>query len=89
MEIYTEEEIKVIKAQKKVKKIKAFYVHLLIFVLVNLMIIFIKIRGDNHIKISQFFTVVIWGSIVLYQAVRLFLPNLFFSKNWEERKPKN
>lgn len=86
MENQLEENAEYIAAKKRVKEVKNFYVHLLVFLLGNAMIIFFKIKGDNHIKISQFLTIILWGSVLLYHGIKVFLPELLFGKRWKERK---
>ncbi len=88
----TEEEIKYQEALKRVKKIKGFYSHLAIYVLVNIMIIFINLRdleeGESYFQFENFLTAFFWRIGILSHALSVFVPTWFLGNNWEERKIK-
>ena len=92
MEINNENNIKYLNAKKRVKQVKGFYIHALVFVLVNAFIIMMKVingqhvAGEPQIKISQFLTIIIWGVGLVAHGLSVFLPNFFLGKNWEEKK---
>ena len=92
MEINNENNIKYLNAKKRVKQVKGFYVHALVFVLVNAFIIMMKVingqhvAGEPQIKISQFLTIIIWGVGLVAHGLSVFLPNFILGKNWEEKK---
>ena len=92
MEINTENNIKYLNAKKRVKQVKGFYIHALVFVLVNAFIIMMKVingqhvAGEPQIKISQFLTIIIWGVGLVAHGLSIFLPNFILGKNWEEKK---
>ncbi len=88
MEPNLDKQIAYERAKKRVKDIKGFYIHLLVFVLVNLMIIFIRLKGDNHIRISQFLTLIVWGVFLIFHFLKVYIPNFILSKDWEENKIK-
>lgn len=78
-------------AYKRVKRIKGFYVHLLVYIIVNAFIII----SNNHIdsfKNGTFFrwetfsTAFFWGIGLVAHGLSVFGRNFFFSKNWEEKK---
>ncbi len=79
-------------AQRKVKRLKGFYTHLIVYVVINLMIVFINIRdldaGESYFKIENFFTAFFWGIGLLAHALSTFMPNFIFGKNWEQQKIK-
>lgn len=83
-------EIKYLEAKKKVKKLKGFYIHLTIYILVNLLIVFINIRdlkpGESYFKFENFITLFFWGIGLLAHAMSVFVPQFVLGKNWEERK---
>ena len=85
-------EDKYAEAQKKVKKLKGFYSHLMIYVLVNILIIFLNINnlspGESYFKIENFFTAFFWGIGILFHGLSVFGSNIFFGKNWEDKKIK-
>lgn len=92
MEINNENNIKYLNAKKRVKQVKGFYIHTLVFVLVNAFIIMMKVingqhvAGEPQIKISQFLTIIIWGVGLVAHGLSVFLPNFILGKNWEEKK---
>lgn len=78
-------------AAKRVKRIKSFYVHLLIYILVNIFIIasnFIRNSNDEPLFWSwqTFSTALFWGIGLVAHGLSVFGKNLFFSSNWEEKK---
>ena len=92
MEINNENNIKYLNAKKRVKQVKGFYIHALVFVLVNAFIIMMKVingqhvAGEPQIKISRFLTIIIWGIGLFAHGLSVFLPNFILGKNWEEKK---
>ncbi len=80
-------------AYKRVKRIKGFYVHALVFVLVNLFIIassYNKSSFDSGIFLrwETFSTALFWGIGLLAHGLSVFGRYLFFRQDWEERKIK-
>jgi uncharacterized integral membrane protein len=87
-----EEQMQYERALKRVKRIKGFYTHLLVYVVINLMIVIINIQnlktGESYFKLENFFTAFFWGIGLLSHFLSVFGPDLFLGKNWEERKIK-
>jgi len=85
-----EERYKVV--QKKVKDIKRFYMHLVVYLFVNAAIIIFDSQKtffyNGSVHISSFFTAFFWGIGLFAHWVRVFGSNLFLGKQWEERKIK-
>lgn len=85
-----EEQLRYEKAFKRVKKIKGFYTHLLVYVVINIMIVIINIQNldkvESYFQIKNFFTAFFWGIGLLGHAISVFGPEILFGKNWEERK---
>jgi hypothetical protein len=78
-------------AKKHVEKIKGFYIHLLIYVLLNLFFLFNKAQNrtlDQFLTFSTFSTAFYWGLGIAYHAISVFGKNLFLGKKWEEKKIK-
>jgi len=82
--------LKYIKAKNKVEKLKSFYNHLVIYVIVNLVITGFKV--SNHLEswdsfINDLLSIdvlsvwVIWGLVLLMHFI-----SLIFGQGWEERK---
>tara|TARA_R110002012_G_scaffold319389_2_gene539757 strand:+ start:141276 stop:141602 length:327 start_codon:yes stop_codon:yes gene_type:complete len=80
------------RAKAEVKKLKGFYSHLLVYVVINLMIVVINIQalelGESYFQFENFFTLTFWGFGLLVHGLSVFLPNWVLGKNWEERKIK-
>ncbi len=80
------------RARAEVKKIKGFYSHLLVYVIINLMIVVINIQdlepGESYFQFKNFFTLLFWGFGLLAHGLSVFLPNWILGKNWEARKIK-
>lgn len=87
-----EEQSKYETALKKVKKIKGFYSHLLVYIVINAAILiatYSNINSDqNFWKWQTFNTVFFWGIGITAHGLSVFGRNLFFSQNWEENKIK-
>ncbi|WP_075341396.1 2TM domain-containing protein [Tenacibaculum agarivorans] len=78
------EEQRYLKAKKKVKEIKGFYIHLALYILNTPIIV-----ATNLIFVPQFhwfwFSVLGWGVAIGIHAFVTFSDRLF-GKDWEERK---
>ncbi|MFB9110848.1 2TM domain-containing protein [Flavobacterium gyeonganense] len=83
------------RAYKKIKRIKGFYSHLKIYLIVNAIIIFSNINRDfvgNRFDESGLFewhtysTAFFWGIGLLIHAFTVFGPDLFFGSEWEQKK---
>jgi pheromone shutdown protein TraB len=78
-------------AYKRVKRIKGFYVHALVYVLVNA---FILISAFNRSMIGNevfwqwqtWNTIFFWGIGLLAHGLSVFGRNVFFGSDWEEKK---
>ncbi|MFV8269823.1 2TM domain-containing protein [Flavobacterium sp. GT2N3] len=79
-------------AQLEVKRLKGFYTHLIVYIAINIMIVFINIRDldpeESYFKIENFFTAFVWGIGIVAHGCTVFLPNFIFGKNWEDKKIK-
>jgi hypothetical protein len=87
-----QEQIQYENALKRVKKVKGFYTHLIVYVVINIMIIIVNIQNldkeDSYFQIENFFTAFFWGIGLLSHALSVFGPNLFLGKDWEDKKIK-
>lgn len=87
-----EEQIKYENAIKRIKKIKGFYIHLLVYVVINIMIIVVNIQnletGESYFQFKNFFTAFFWGIGIISHALSVFGPDLFLGNDWEEKKIK-
>ena len=86
------DEIKYQEATKRVKKIKGFYTHLTVYIVVNTMIIIVNVQnldeGESFFKFKTFSTALFWGVGLAAHGLSVFLPSLIMGKDWEEKKIK-
>ncbi len=92
------EEHRYIIAKKKVEKIKGFYVHLMVYIIVNIFISAIIIYGLTTDSDEEFgfkgaithfgtySTWFFWGIGLFFHWLGVFGTNLFFGKDWEKKK---
>jgi len=77
-------------AQKRVEKIRGFYNHLIIYLVINALIVYFNINnledGETYFQWRNFITFSIWGFFLLLHAASTFIPNFIFGVKWEERK---
>ncbi|TCI90564.1 2TM domain-containing protein [Tenacibaculum sp. M341] len=94
---FTEEQ-RYLKAKKRVKEIKGFYAHFIVYILVNIFLSSIIIFGKMHDGTESFFEVIndfgvystwiFWGIGVFFHWLGVFGVGNVVSKSWEERKIK-
>ncbi len=80
-------------AKKEVGEIKGFYIHLFIYLIVNVCIVVSNYNYKLSIIDAIFSwatlgTAVFWGIGLASHWSRVFGKNLLFNKNWEEKKIK-
>jgi len=84
-----------LRALKRTEKLKKFYKHLIVYILVNLAITLVKINvyvndGESleevMTRLDMYFVWVIWGVFLLLQGIRTFSRNSILGTDWEERK---
>ncbi len=79
-------------AQKRIKEIKGFYIHLIVYVCVNIFIFVINSNllnnGTINIEFGNLSLPFFWGIGVAAHAASVFGPNFFLGKDWEEKKIK-
>lgn len=93
------ENIKLRKAQKRVEMLKAFYRHLLAYIVVNIALFIIRgnilgyFQGSstdtNFIEWIDWNILIVpifWGIGLLFHAAKVFQYKLKFIKNWEEKQ---
>ncbi|WP_392388891.1 2TM domain-containing protein [Flavobacterium piscinae] len=76
-----QDEIKYQEAKKRVQKIKGFYTHLLVYILVNLMIIVLNFKdlapGESYFQFKNFMTAFFGESDLLLMDFRFLYRNGF------------
>lgn len=80
------------RAEKRVEKIKGFYIHFAVYLIVNAFILVniymhTSSSDDGFWRLEHFSTLFFWGLGVLFHAINTF-GNPFFNKNWEEQQIK-
>lgn len=84
------DEIKYQEAAKRVKKIKGFYSHLLVYIVINLAILIATYANndasENFWRWQTFNTVFFWGIGLLAHGFSVFVPSFMMGKDWEEKK---
>lgn len=79
-------------AFKKVKALKGFYVHLTVYLAVNVLLFYVYTLDEDLMAgiqdISNYVTAFFWGLGLLAHAASVFLPNMILGRDWEERKIK-
>lgn len=88
----TQDEIKYQEALKRVKKIKGFYTHAIVYVIINIMIVILNIQnlneGETYFQFKNFMTAFFWGIGLVAHGFTVFVPNWILGQNWENRKIK-
>lgn len=86
---YSEEEL-YLQARKKVEKIKGFYVHFAVYIVINIFLLAIIAvnldKGENFWKFGHFSTAFFWGIGIVFHALGVFGADIIFGKDWEDRK---
>lgn len=91
------EEKSYLKAKKEVEKIKAYYTHLAVYLIVNLVISAMVIKqkieegetlGAIFLEFDLYAVWVFWGIGIAIHTFKMFGIQFFLGKNWEENKIK-
>ncbi|NCT09234.1 MAG: 2TM domain-containing protein [Flavobacteriia bacterium] len=87
-----------LRAKKRVKEIKGFYIHLVVFIVINLFIsgtaIYGNLKsGDSFVEAVSEFGVysiaIFWGIGMFFHWLSVFgFKSIGFGRDWEERKIK-
>lgn len=76
-------------AFKKMKRIKGFYVHLAVYLIFNTIVIFTgnnRFSDEGSLDLGKFSLAFYWGIGLAAHGASVFGRDLFFGKNWEDRK---
>lgn len=77
-------------AEKRIRKIKGFYTHLAIYLILNTLFIAYQFwhapKGTGLFQWKYFSTAFFWGLGLLGHAAGIFGEFLVFSRKWEERQ---
>jgi len=72
------------KARKRVDELKGFYEHLIVYVAVNLMLVFINLVTSPN-QLWFYWVTVFWGIGLIWHAISVYGKR---GKKWEEKKIK-
>ena len=86
MEKNNKDDIKYQQAKKRVKQIKGFYIHLIVYILVNLFLVALKLVKNQDYDSGNFWGMGLWGVGLVVHGLSVFLPGFLFGNDWEERK---
>lgn len=82
-----------LRAKKRVEKIKGFYIHLGVYIIINLLILVMKYIDvmdtfDYFWEWDTFDVAFFWGIGLFFHFINVFGFNVILGKNWEEQKIK-
>jgi Na+/melibiose symporter-like transporter len=81
-----EEDERFKRAQTRVRRIRGFYSNVITFVLVNLLLLIINLITSPH-NLWFYWVTLIWGVILIIQAINLFtIRDHFLGEEWEKKK---
>lgn len=78
------------RAKKRVEQLKGFYIHLMVYLIINVFItvvLFSSQADKENFRLHwyNFSTAIFWGVGLLIHAMVTFKLNPFFGKSWENR----
>jgi len=97
MKANEQRELTYLRAVKRVKEIKGFYTHLMVYVVINIMVSAINMFLNHQISdsasffkalghFSTYMTWVLWGIGLLIHGLNVFWLKASYFKKWEDRK---
>lgn len=90
METFDEDDIQYQKAKRQVERLRGFYGHLFVYIIVNLIIVCYNYThlkpGESYFQFKNFFTATFWGIGLLAHAATVFLSKISYLHKWEEKK---
>ena len=86
------EEQKYMRAKKRVKAIKGFYIHFTVYLLINGFIFISRALAGEGWQVffddQSYGTVFLWGIGLAFHAFKVFGMGILLGKNWEDQKIK-
>lgn len=74
-------------ARNRVRKIKGFYIHLQVYLIVLLLLTLLPyIVQDSEADFDGFWGLGFWGLWLISHGVSVFIPNFILGSKWENRK---
>ncbi|WP_234109462.1 MULTISPECIES: 2TM domain-containing protein [Chryseobacterium] len=75
------ENLKYLRAQRRLKQLKGFYIHLAVYLVINPAIIFANSKKLGFTDLMTYSTAILWGLVIIIHLV-----SVFFFRKWEENK---
>ena len=89
MKKFDQNDIKYLEAMKRVKQLKAFYIHATVYILVNAGLIlarYLQQDNFNFANIENYTTLLFWGIGLTAHGLSVYLPNIILGNDWEIKK---
>ncbi|RZJ71208.1 2TM domain-containing protein [Flavobacterium sp.] len=84
------DEMRYMRAQKRVKAISGFYKHLTVYVIINTGFLVVNAlnvdEGKSFFSFENFSMAIFWGVGLLVHALSTFGAEMFLGSNWEAKK---
>ena len=81
-----------LRAKKRVKKVKGFYIHFAVYLAVNAFILLANVLSEGGWQVfwewQSYSTAFFWGIGVAFHAFGVFGMDFILGRSWEERKIK-
>ena len=75
------------KAKKRVYELKGYYIHLITYFVVNIFLLILNLLTSPD-ELWFYWPMLGWGIGILSHTWSIFGKNMFFGRNWEDRKIK-
>jgi hypothetical protein len=84
----TQENIAYERAAKRVKKLKGFYIHCLVYVVINSMIFLGNVYSEKEpiSSFNNYGAAILWGIGLFFHGFNVFGFDFILGRDWEERK---
>lgn len=84
------DEIKYQEAVKRVKRIKGFYSHAAVYVVINIILLVVNTQNSSEgfFHLKNFATAFFWGIGLAAHGFSVFVPTMILGKDWEAKKIK-
>jgi len=80
-----DESVRYLAAKERVEQLRGFYIHLAVFVMINLFLFGLNMATDRN-DLWFYWPLLGWGIGIVAHALTVFVFNGQFGKGWEERK---
>jgi len=74
-------------AKARVRRLREFYIHLLTYIVVNVMLVIINLITSPN-SLWFYWITLFWGIAVVFNAMSVFGKHEMLGKKWEEEKIK-